>query len=183
MRLESTMNTKKIMPSSHFPNIDVKTVSGEILSLGKVSDGYDWQLIVVYRGKHCPLCTRYLNELNDHIPTLASLNIEVVALSGDSLSQVTEHAMQFELNAPLGYGLTLEQMQKLGLYISQPRSSTETDHPFSEPGLFVINQQREVVVVDISNTPFTRPQLSTLVSGLSFIKNPDNHYPIRGTHA
>ena len=34
---------------------------------------------------------------------------------------------------------TVEQMQQLGVYISHPRSPQETDHPFAEPGLFVIN--------------------------------------------
>ena len=71
-------------------------------------------------------------------------------------------------------------MQQLGLYISDPRSPKETDHPFAEPGLFVVNVQGTLQVVDISNNPFVRPDLKTLVSGLKWIRNPDNNYPIRG---
>lgn len=66
-------------------------------------------------------------------------------------------------------------------HISQPRSEQETDHNFAEPGLFVVNQDVKLHVVDISNNPFVRPELSKLVSGLKWIRNPDNNYPIRGT--
>ena len=80
-------------------------------------------------------------------------------------------------------GLTLEQMQDLGLYISIPRSEKETDHDFAEPGLFVINSDGQVQVVDISNNPFARPDLEVFVSGLEWIRAPENNYPIRGTLA
>ena len=72
-------------------------------------------------------------------------------------------------------------MQKLGLYISTPRSEQETDHNFSEPAVFVINSEGKVHVIDISNNPFVRPEIDSLVSGLRWIRNPDNNYPIRGT--
>ncbi len=68
------------------------------------------------------------------------------------------------------------------VYISDPRSPQETDHPFSEPALFVVNNEGNVHVADISNNPFVRPELETLVSGLGWIRNPDNNYPIRGMH-
>ena len=80
------------------------------------------------------------------------------------------------------WGLTLEQMQELGLYISYPRSEKETDHLFPEPGLFVINEKGQVQVVVISNNPFVRPEIDALVGGLEWIRNPDNNYPIRGTY-
>ena len=70
-------------------------------------------------------------------------------------------------------------MKQLGLYISHPRSAEETDHPFAEPGLFVINDSGTVQVVDISNNPFVRPELEALTSGLAWIRK--NTYPIRGT--
>ena len=45
----------------------------------------------------------------------------------------------------------------------------------------MINEEGGVQVVDISNNPFVRPELGALVSGLAWIRNPDNNYPIRGT--
>jgi hypothetical protein len=61
------------------------------------------------------------------------------------------------------------------------RSAQETDRPFSEPGIFVINQEGKLQVTDISNAPFSRPDLDQLVGGLNFIRDPANNYPIRGT--
>ena len=61
------------------------------------------------------------------------------------------------------------------------RSALETDKPFPEPGLYVINEKGNVQLVDIANAPFLRPSLERLVAGLGFIRNPENNYPIRGT--
>ena len=72
-------------------------------------------------------------------------------------------------------------MKQLGLYISIPRSEKETDHNFAEPGMFIVNQDGNIQVVDISNNPFVRPEIDTLLSGLQWIRNPENNYPIRGT--
>ncbi|MFD0391286.1 hypothetical protein ACFQ4K_31090 [Tistrella bauzanensis] len=70
-------------------------------------------------------------------------------------------------------------MRGLGLYVSAPRSAQETDRPFAEPGVFVINPDGAVQIVDISNAPFARPDLAALLRGISFVQA--KSYPIRGT--
>jgi hypothetical protein len=77
-----------------------------------------------------------------------------------------------------GYDLSVEQMYRLGLYVSAPRSAEETDRPFSEPGVFVLNPQGQVQIVDVSNAPFARPDLKALLKGVRFVM--DKEYPIRG---
>ncbi|MDI1342563.1 MAG: redoxin domain-containing protein [Pseudolabrys sp.] len=106
-------------------------------------------------------------------------NIEVFAISGDPREKAEAEAQEEGWRFAVGYGLTLDQMRKLGLYISEPRSPQETDRPFPEPGLFVINRDGKVQIVDISNAPFARPDLAGLLKGLKFIQ--DKEYPIRGT--
>jgi len=59
----------------------------------------------------------------------ASAGVEVVAVSGDSEEQLKKHLEKIDVNFPLYYNLTIEQMTDLGLYISEPRSDAETDHP------------------------------------------------------
>ena len=176
------MKPNKIEAGSNFPEIKAQSLNGEFVDLGQRSDGADWKMVVVYRGKHCPLCTKYLNELESFKSQLEGINVEIVAVSGDSEAQLKAHLEKLDVSFPLLFGLNIEQMQELGVYISHPRSEKETDHPFAEPGLFVINDQGQVQVVDISNNPFVRPALDKLVSGLEWIKNPDNDYPIRGTY-
>jgi len=72
-------------------------------------------------------------------------------------------------------------MRALGLYISAPRSPQETDRPFPEPALFVVNPQGNIQIIDISNAPFARPDLNGVLKGLKFIQ--EKQYPIRGTLA
>jgi len=74
-------------------------------------------------------------------------------------------------------------MESLGLYISNPRSEVESDHPFAEPGLFVINDSGQAQIIDISNIAFARPELKTLLRGLNYIRAPGNNYPVRGTYS
>jgi peroxiredoxin len=42
-----------------------------------------WQLIVVYRGKHCPVSKNYLASLQQIIYELDELGVEVIAVSSD----------------------------------------------------------------------------------------------------
>ncbi|REL34992.1 redoxin domain-containing protein [Thalassotalea euphylliae] len=175
-----TYTTNKLHPGSEFPEISVTMRSDEQQVLGKAAKPNSWQVVLVYRGKHCPLCTKYLNALEHYLAPLAEIDVEVLAVSGDSKVQLEGHMEQLDISFPIAYGLTVEQMQQLGVYISDPRSPEETDHPFAEPGLFVVNGEGKLHVVDISNNPFVRPELGTLVNGLAWIKNPDNDYPIRG---
>ena len=140
-------------------------------------------MVVVYRGRHCPLCTKFLNSLAGYRQRLLDIGIDIAAVSGDRKEQLEEHMTRLEVDFPLFHGLTLEQMQDLGLYISIPRSEKETDHNFAEPGLFVINAEGKVQVTDLSNNPFARPDLEVFVSGLEWIRAPENNYPIRGTYS
>ena len=52
---------------------------------------------------------------------------------------------------------------------AEPRNIRETDQPFPEPALFLLNPDGEVVVIDYSNSPFARPDLRILVEGASLL--------------
>ncbi|GAB3382212.1 redoxin domain-containing protein [Spongiibacter taiwanensis] len=175
------MNVFKIQAGDSFPSIEVQDSQGQIRDLSKRENNSDWLMLVVYRGRHCPMCTRYLNNLEGYVNELADIGVKVAAVSGDSAAQLQAHKESLDVSFPLYYSLTVAQMQQLGLYISNPRSEKETDHPFAEPGLFVVNEEGLIQVVDISNNPFVRPDPKVLTSGLKWIRDPSNNYPIRGT--
>ena len=172
--------TIKLATGEAFPKIEVSLLDGSTVELGKAQTNADWQMVVVYRGKHCPLCLRYLNLLEEHKNALAEIGVSVLAVSADSKEQLTEHMEKLNISYPIAYGLTETQMKTLGLYISKPRSEQETDHNFSEPALFIINEKGTLQAVDISNAPFLRPELDVIVRGLTFVRSQEN-YPIRGT--
>ncbi|WP_026756226.1 peroxiredoxin-like family protein [Sediminimonas qiaohouensis] len=172
---------RKLESGQLFPNIPVARLGSGELVLGQPRAGHDWQLVVVYRGKHCPLCRKYLSTLENLQGKFHDIGIDVVVVSGDPEEKARDFAQELGLSMPVGYGLSIAQMQELGLYVSHPRSPEETDRPFPEPGTFVINADGALQLVDISNAPFARPDLEGLAGGLAFIRS--KNYPIRGTYA
>ena len=163
-----------------FPKTDIAKLGGGTLTLGTPQGGRDWQMVVIYRGLHCPLCKKYLAQLEEMQSAFHEIGVDVVVASGDPESKAQAMVDEKELSLPMGYDLSIGQMQSLGLYISDPRSPKETDRPFAEPGLFVINADSMIQMVDVSNAPFLRPDLQSVLNGITFIRN--NDYPIRGTH-
>ncbi len=168
----------KLRAGSTLPPLTLPAVGGGELRVGGTGA---WQMLVVYRGKHCPLCKKYLKTLDGLLPDFGTLGIEVVAASADpkekAEADVAEHGWRF----PVGYAMTTDQMRALGLYVSEPRSPQETDRPFAEPGLFVLNADGQAQIIEVSNAPFARPDLGNLLNGLKFVR--EKNYPIRGTAA
>lgn len=175
------MSDHKPIAGKKFPSMVVPTLVGADVDLSAPATPGGWRLVVVYRGKHCPICTRYLKELNSVVPDLAALGVDLVAVSADPLAKAQAHLADVKPDYHVAYGLSVDQMQTLGLYISEPRSEAETDRPFAEPGLFLVNADGKLQFVAIANAPFARPDLASLVQGIGFIKDPANDYPIRGT--
>ncbi len=176
------MTTSKLHSGDVFPTIEAPVLGGGTVDISKPEGDATWRMIVVYRGKHCPLCTKYLTQLEGLKGKLADAGVDIIAVSADSEEQAAGHAEKLEVSFPIAHSLTLDQMQTMGLYVSNPRSAEETDHLFPEPGLFVVNDAGKLHMVDISNHPFVRPDLESVVGGIGWIRNPDNNYPIRGTY-
>ncbi|MEL7527581.1 MAG: redoxin domain-containing protein [Pseudomonadota bacterium] len=176
------MTNSKPAVGQAFPKTTLSRLGGGTVELGTPANGHDWQMVVIYRGKHCPICTRYLKELEEIAPELSRIGIDIVAASADPEDRARAQADDAGVSFPVGTDLSVRDMRKLGLYVSDPRSPEETDRPFAEPGLYVVNDEGKLQVVDISNAPFARPALSSILMGLNFIKNPANNYPVRGMH-
>jgi peroxiredoxin len=166
----------KLQAGAEVPTFTLPVVGGGVATIGGVGR---WQMVVVYRGKHCPICRRYLGGLEALKDRLAELDTELLAVSADPAEKATAQVAETGLTVPVAYGLGLDEMRALGLYISTPRGPTETDRPFPEPAVFVINPEGRAQIIDISNAPFARPDLGELVHGISIIQ--ERNYPIRGT--
>jgi peroxiredoxin len=179
VRQEPIMSTtRKLAAGEATPTIAAPKVGGSEIAIGN-SGG--WQMAVVYRGKHCPICRIYLKGLDALCDAFRAGSTEIVAVSGDPQDKAESEGAEEGWRFPVGYGLTTGQMRQLGLYISEPRSPQETDRPFPDPGLFVINPQGLAHIVDISNAPFALPDRKGVLNGLKLIK--ERGYPIRGTAA
>ncbi len=173
------MRTRKLDSGSILPSITLTLVNGGEITLGKTKKPEKWQIVIVYRGFHCPLCKKYLVRLEELKDKFAKANAEVVAISGDPEEKAKKIVEDNNLTIPIGFGLTIGQMIDLGLYISYPRS-TETDRPFPEPATFAVNPDGKLQLIEISNTPFNRADLAGLIETIEWIS--ENDYPIRGPY-
>ena len=165
----------KIKAGAPFPSFSWPQTTGDMAT---PADHDGWRFLSIYRGKHCPLCKQYLTELDGMQDDFKEADISVWALSADPLGRAQSQAEEEGWTLPLLAELSEDQMRALGLYISSPRSADETDRNFAEPATFVINPQGEIQIVDISNAPFSRPDLAGILKGIRFVA--EKNYPIRG---
>lgn len=179
------MQNTKLSAGQTFPDIELLSPDGSKVNLLAAAHSektsYPWTMVVIYRGTHCPICLKYLNAITEFKDRLKSLNIDLIAASADTAKQLDAMKEKgLEVNFPILTELAISDMKTLGLYLSDPMDESETDHVFPEPALFIVNEEGKVVMIDIANAPFIRPDLEQLVSGLEFAL--EKNYPIRGTH-
>ena len=79
----------KLLPGSFFPSIIVKLINGNEEDLSSIFTGKD-KLIVVYRGAFCPFCKGTLDALQSNLNLLEAAQIDVIAISADSLEVAKE---------------------------------------------------------------------------------------------
>ena len=80
-------------------------------------------------------------------------------------------------NLNIAYDLSEEKAREWNLYISKSIKEAESDI-FCEPGLFIIKKDGSLYIINTSNMPFARPDISLLPSKLLFVQ--DKNYPVRG---
>ena len=165
------------------PNVGVPMVPMTFSKLGggEVTVGGQkdrWSILFVYRGRHCPRCKRYLNQLSNALADWTK-HMDVTVVSADTEDKALADQKEFGWVFDLCYGLSEAQMRDLGVYVSDPLSDAETTSRFAEPGTFALRPDGSLMLTDISNGPASRPDLVELLDGMVF--NIENDRPVRGT--
>lgn len=170
---------RQAVPDLKLPTLDNGTfdLSAEPGSLGTV--------ICFYRGLHCPICAKYLTELERLVPEFEKRGVNVIAVSADGETRTRDMANKIEAkNLRFGYDLELTKAREWGLYISTSRGKTsigiEEPALFSEPGLFMITPEQTLYYGSTQTMPFVRPHFSELIGALDFAIA--NNYPARGEY-
>lgn len=140
-------------------------------------------MIVFYRGLHCPICSRYLKDLNSRVEDFAKRGVEVVAVSTDDADRANRAKADWGLDKlALGFGVSIETARAWGLYISTSRGKTsigiEEPATFAEPGIFIIRPDGTLYFVTIQSMPFARPSFQELLGAIDFAI--EKNYPARG---
>ena len=160
-----------------FPKVSVPTLGGGDVTLGQSED---WALVIVYRGLHCPKCKAYMEELDGLLGDFKELGVSVTCVSADTKDKAQAFVDEVGYTGTMAYGLSVDQMREMGVYISAPLSAAEADAPFAEPALFVVNDEGVLHLQDVSTMSWGRPPLMGVRDGINFVRT--NNRPPRGTY-
>ncbi|MBT0961572.1 peroxiredoxin-like family protein [Denitromonas iodatirespirans] len=171
-----------LIPRQPVPPLKVATLAGVPFDIH--ADNPDtFTMVAFYRGLHCPICAKYLMELERLTPEFAERGVNTIAISSDD--QTRAQAMADKVNAQhlrFGYDLPLSVARQWGLYVSASRGKTsigiEEPALFSEPGLFIVRPDGTLYYGAVQTMPFARPLFSELLGAVDFVLK--NNYPARG---
>jgi len=171
-----------LMPRQNVPNLEVATVGGGNWKLAD-SRAENFTMVVFYRGLHCPICARYLKDLDNKLSKFTERGVKVVAISSDSQARAEQAKQDWQLeHLTLGYSLELDKAREWGLYISTSRGKTSTGvlepDMFSEPALYLIRPDGTLYFGTVQTMPFARPNFAEILGALDFVLA--NDYPARG---
>ncbi|MEX0343725.1 MAG: peroxiredoxin-like family protein [Rhizobiaceae bacterium] len=173
-----------LIPRQKTPTLSVPTLDHGAFDLSTESSERG-TVICFYRGLHCPICAKYLGELQKLDGEFAKRGVSTIAISSDGEERARE--MKTRLGAGtlrIGYDLSLSKAREWGLYISTSRGKTsigiEEPALFAEPGLFMVTPQQTLYYMSVQTMPFVRPHFSELLGALDFAIEKD--YPARGEY-
>ncbi|MUP45536.1 redoxin domain-containing protein [Gramella sp. BOM4] len=170
---------KNLKPGQQVPDLILDTTKGVKWNLQE-SKPENFTLLIVYRGIHCPVCKKYLEELNEKVDDFRDKGVEVVCVSSNAKELAYQTVEEWEVeNLDIAYGMDTEEGRKWGLYVSEAIKESEPE-AFLEPALFIIRPDNSLYSASIQSMPFARPRIEELLKSISFVIKED--YPARGSH-
>lgn len=171
-----------LMPNKPVPDLELSLAAGGRVSLAAEKPQH-FTMVVFYRGLHCPICRRYLSELETLLPEFEKRGVSVIVASSDAQDRAEQAKSGWGLaKLRVAYGLSIEEARKWGLYVSRSKGATSTGvvepELFNEPGLFIVRPDGALYWGTTSTMPFGRPHFNEILQSLDFViaKN----YPARG---
>ncbi len=154
-----------IKPRLPAPPLAFNLTDDTIWRLGAVSpESFD--MIVVYRGLHCPLCKAYLGEIEARLGEFSRRGVSVVAVSADTRQRALQAGAEWNLgNFPIGYGLSLSTAREWELFVSRAIRDGEPPE-FVEPGLFLVKPDGTLFYASRNSAPWGRPSLDQVLRGI-----------------
>ena len=166
-----------IKPRQPTPPLEAKLLDGSTWHL-KNTKPAAFEMIIVYRGLHCPICKTYLGELEAKLPEFSKRGVEVIAISTDNRERAESAKKEWGLNnLRVGYELSIASAREWDLYIS--RSIRDGEPPeFSEPGLFLVKPDGTLFFASRGSAPWGRPPLDQMLRGIDVAT--ERKMPARG---
>ena len=152
---DSPTEVHPILINSMIPDVSVKTVEGESISLRKkVSEKPT--LLIFYRGGWCPYCSRHMAELQKIEAQIVEMGYQILAVSVDKPEVLKKTLSDVELSYTLLSDSPAEAMKAFGVAfrvddatvtryksigIDLEESSGHDHHILPAPAVFILNQE------------------------------------------
>lgn len=154
-----------IKPRQPAPPLEVKLVDGGTWRLSDAKPA-NFEMIVFYRGLHCPVCKTYLGELEAKLPEFERRGVDVIALSTDSREKAAQAKSEWGLKQlRIGCELPIATARAWDLFISTAIRDGEPP-VFSEPGLFLTKPDGTLFFAAHGSAPWGRPPLDQMLRGI-----------------
>lgn len=168
----------KLCPGRKFPDLRLPCVSGGYLDSSDF-DAPSMTVLNVYRGLHCPRCKAQIIDFQNHSKVFEEAGIRLFSISTDDKTRAEQAVLEWHVDSrSVAYGLTLDQANELGLFISKSRTEAEPEY-FAEAALFFISPDGTLWGSVLSTFPFVRPTAEMVLDAVSAAR--DRAYPARGT--
>ena len=95
--------SQKLSAGGPIPEITLPTIDGGEAKIGGIKDR--WQMIIVYRGLHCPICKNYTAKIEALKDKFDELDTDILFVSGDNAEKAKSFADEVGLNRPVAYDL------------------------------------------------------------------------------
>lgn len=166
-----------IKPKTQVPDLELPLINETQWSL-KAQESEAFIMVVFYRGLHCPICKKYLEDLATKLEDFSKRGVNLIAVSTDTERKAKKAGEDWNIpSLPIGYGLTINAARDWGLYVSKGTSDKEPDE-FCEPGLFLIRPDQSLYASAIQSMPFARPNWQDILNAIDYVEK--NDYPARG---
>lgn len=172
----------RLIPRQSVPDLSLPLVGGGRWTLAERRPAA-FTMIVFYRGLHCPICSRYLADLERRFEAFVERGVDPVAVSTDGEERARQAVQVWKLERlPVAWGLGIEEARAWGLYLSAGigKTSTGIEEPerFAEPGLFLVRPDRTLYWAAVQTMPFARPSWAEVLQAIEIVQA--KNYPARG---
>jgi peroxiredoxin len=152
------------------PDFTLNSEAGDPFSFYQHLEKDDrFHLLVFFRGEWCPVCNDQLKELQQNIDTFKELNVHILAISTDERENLNKMKETHGLSFPVFSDPDRNAGEPYGVHYHN--DDLYEDHGgHGEPAIFLVDNKKRVLYLDVQTGPFGRPTAEDLRKTIKYIK-------------